>query len=123
MSVEADTPGQLKPEQRKRPRRILVVDDETNAREGLRMLLEDEGYLVQTAADGISAFTQLTSFLPDIVLLDVRMPRMNGLALFDAIRNLPGPLPRIIFMSAGTAPQGAPFLPKPVVFEQLLSLL
>jgi CheY-like chemotaxis protein len=87
------------------------------------MLLEDEGYLVQTAADGVSLFIQLTSFPPEIALLDVRMPRMDGLALFDAIKNLPGPLPRIIFMSAGPAPQGAPFLPKPVVFEQLLSLL
>ncbi len=61
--------------------RILVVDDEQNARAGLRTLLEEEGYEVAEAADGEEALSSLRSFAPDAVLTDVRMPRMGGLEL------------------------------------------
>ena len=61
--------------------RILIVDDEQNARSALRTLLEEEGYVVGEAEDGEDALAKLAAFAPDVVLADVRMPRMDGLTL------------------------------------------
>jgi two-component system NtrC family response regulator/two-component system response regulator HydG len=61
--------------------RILVVDDEQNARVGLKTLLAEEGYEVAEAADGEEALAILQEFSPTVVLSDVRMPRMDGLTL------------------------------------------
>ncbi len=61
--------------------RILVVDDEQNARSGLKTLLADEHYEVAEAGDGAEALEQLATFSPDVVLSDVRMPRMDGMEL------------------------------------------
>ena len=61
--------------------RILVVDDEVNARTALAELLRDEGYTVETAADGFKALPKLEEFAPDLVVTDLRMPGMDGLAL------------------------------------------
>jgi len=63
------------------PIRILVVDDEANARNGLRHILTDEGFSVMEAADGQEALEKLAEVAPDVVLADVRMPRMDGLTL------------------------------------------
>ncbi len=108
-----------------RGRQVLVVDDDVNAREALRQLLEDEGYIVRTAVDGIAAFAKLATFRADWVIADVHMPRMDGRALIDAVRELPGPLPRIVFVSAAPRPDDdkTPFLSKPVVFDELLALM
>ncbi|MFL5365301.1 MAG: sigma-54-dependent transcriptional regulator, partial [Myxococcales bacterium] len=61
--------------------RILVVDDEANARAALRTILSEEGYEISEAADGEEGFARIEEWSPDLVLADVRMPRMNGLAL------------------------------------------
>jgi len=61
--------------------RILVVDDEQNARAALRTILTEEGYDIAEAADGEEGFAKLRDWGPDLVLADVRMPRMDGLAL------------------------------------------
>ncbi|MFN7134251.1 MAG: sigma-54-dependent transcriptional regulator, partial [Myxococcales bacterium] len=66
--------------------RILIVDDEQNARGGLKSLLADEGYDVAEASDGTEALDQLTAFAPDLVLSDVRMPRMDGMELLAKAR-------------------------------------
>ena len=60
--------------------RILLVDDEENARGALRTLLGDEGYEIREAKDGEEALAQLAGFAPAVVLCDVRMPRLDGLA-------------------------------------------
>src|SRR5262249_60835065 len=62
-------------------KRILVVDDEQNARDALRTILMEEGFEVSEAADGQEALALLPEFAPDLVLADVRMPRMDGLTL------------------------------------------
>ncbi len=59
--------------------RILVVDDEQNARDALKTLLAEEGYEMAEAADGEAGLALLGEFSPDIVLCDVRMPKMDGL--------------------------------------------
>jgi two-component system NtrC family response regulator/two-component system response regulator HydG len=61
--------------------RILVLDDELNARAALRLILTEEGYDVAEAADGEEGLTKLGELSPDVVLADVRMPKMDGLAL------------------------------------------
>jgi len=60
------------------PKSILVVDDETVVVEIAKRRLEDRGYEVQTAADGNEAFLKLKFKIPDLILLDIQMPHMNG---------------------------------------------
>jgi DNA-binding NarL/FixJ family response regulator len=62
--------------------RVLLVDDESMIRAGLRMILdaEDDLEVVGEAADGVQAVTAATARRPDVVLMDVRMPRLDGLA-------------------------------------------
>src|SRR5512141_3350109 len=66
--------------------RILVVDDETNARVALRDILTDEGFEVMEAADGEEALALLPGFAPAAILADVRMPRMDGITLLKRAR-------------------------------------
>ena len=61
--------------------RILVVDDEQNARAALRTILSEEGYDIAEASDGEEGLRKLQEIEPDVVLADVRMPRMDGLTL------------------------------------------
>ncbi len=66
-------------------KRILVIEDEPQMLLGLRDNLELEGYEVATASDGEEGLSKATSFSPDLVLLDVMLPRKNG---FDVCREL-----------------------------------
>jgi two-component system, NtrC family, response regulator len=66
--------------------RILVVDDEPNARGALRTILGEEGYGVAEAGDGVEALSLLRNAGADLVLADVRMPRMDGLTLLREAR-------------------------------------
>jgi DNA-binding NtrC family response regulator len=63
--------------------RVLVVDDEANARNALAELLRDEGYLTEVAADGQHALRVMDGFEPDVVLTDLKMPVMDGLKLLE----------------------------------------
>ncbi|MDF3068373.1 MAG: fis [Polyangiaceae bacterium] len=67
-------------------RRVLVVDDEENLRVVLRTLLRRHGYEVETASSGEEALTMVDSFGPDVVLTDVRMPKMGGLDLLSTLK-------------------------------------
>jgi DNA-binding NtrC family response regulator len=58
--------------------RILVVDDEVNARSALAELLTDEGFQVETAADAFKALGKFEAFLPHVVVTDLKMPGMDG---------------------------------------------
>ena len=80
-------------------RRVLVVDDEENIRLVLRTLLKKHGYEVQVADSGESALTSLDAFDPDVILTDVRMPRMGGLDLLSALKARQHPA-TVIVMSA-----------------------
>jgi two-component system, NtrC family, response regulator len=66
--------------------RILIVDDEQNARAALKTILDEEGFETAEAADGEEALALISSFAPDVVLSDVRMPRMDGLTLLKSAR-------------------------------------
>src|SRR5690606_27172315 len=66
-------------------RRVLVVDDEENLRLVLRTLLRRHGYEVETAKNGEEALALVDGFGPDVVLTDVRMPKMGGLDLLETL--------------------------------------
>ncbi len=61
--------------------RVLIIDDEKNARDALRSILLEEGYAVEEASDGLSGLKALETTSPDLVLCDVRMPGLDGLSL------------------------------------------
>jgi two-component system, NtrC family, response regulator AtoC len=80
-------------------RRVLVVDDEENIRLVLRTLLKKHGYDVEVADSGEVALAALEAFDPDVILTDVRMPRMGGLDLLGALKAKQHPA-TVIVMSA-----------------------
>ncbi len=65
---------------------ILVVDDEQSISEFVKRVLQLEGYDVTTAADGESALARLSEQTPDLVLLDIKMPGLNGYQVLERIR-------------------------------------
>ncbi len=75
--------------------RVLIVDDEPNIVISLEFLMRHEGYEVEVASDGEEALELLASFQPDLVLLDVMMPKLSGFDVLQRIRNdaeLPNPV-------------------------------
>ena len=68
------------------PRRILVVDDNEDSAESLAQLLEFNGHRVERAHDGLGALDAVAQFDPDVVLLDVGLPKMDGYEVCQAIR-------------------------------------
>jgi DNA-binding response OmpR family regulator len=69
-------------------RRVLVVDDEPHLVNAIQLYLEDEGFVVLTAVDGKQALTRLREQLPDVVVLDVNMPGMDGFETLREIRKV-----------------------------------
>lgn len=80
-------------------RRVLVVDDEENIRLVLKTLLKKNGYDVEVAESGDVALTKVDSFGPDVIITDVRMPKMNGLDLLATLKAKQNPA-TVIVMSA-----------------------
>ena len=69
-----------------KPRRLLVVDDEPNILLSLQFLMKKAGYEVRTAKDGEEALADMARATPDLVLLDVMMPKIDGFSVCKAIR-------------------------------------
>ncbi len=111
--------------------RVLIVDDSLSVRQSLSQLIEDAGYEVMQARDGLEAMDMIREQAPDIVLADMEMPRMNGLELTTAIRNLEETrnLPVIMITSRSmqkhrdeaTRAGVSNYMTKPFVEDQLLS--
>ncbi len=80
---------------------VLVVDDEAAIRESLRMILEFEGYRVEEASNGREALVSVTGSPPDAVLLDIKMPEMDGLDVLSAFRERGYDMPVIIITGHG----------------------
>lgn len=66
---------------------ILVVDDESDVRELLSKFLTRRGYEVNTASDGLAAIEAIHDNRPDIVLLDIRLPKIDGLSVLQRLRD------------------------------------
>jgi DNA-binding NtrC family response regulator len=111
-------------------RRILIVDDDADIRASLSEALAERGAMVETAEDGVTALPLLDRFDPDLVLCDVRMPEIGGLALLDTIRRRRASVD-VILMTAfddmetvASAMRGGAvdFLVKPIGLQQLLTV-
>ena len=85
---------------------ILIVDDEPEIRALLVDLLSDKGYSISTAVDGVAALKCIVDSRPDLVLLDVDMPRLRGVETLIAIQEL-SPTTRVIMISGKAQPQEA----------------
>ncbi len=108
--------------------KILLVDDETDLLRLWRLRLESKNYHVATATSGEEALATFSTFKPDVVLTDLRMPGIDGIALFEAIRNLNKSVPVIIITAHGSIPEAVEatrqgvfsFLTKPIEGATLL---
>ena len=85
-------------------RRILVVDDDANLLKLLALRLEKEGFAVTEASSGEQALAKLSAEVPHLVITDMRMGGMDGLALFDAITRRHPTLPVILLTAHGNIP-------------------
>lgn len=104
---------------------VLVVDDDPAIRELVATLLEDEGYEVRRASDGIEALQELDADGIDLVVSDVSMPRLDGATLARRMRTRRRPVP-VILMSAIYADidlPGVRFVPKPFDVDRLVHVV
>lgn len=105
---------------------ILVVDDDEAIRAFVQLALEDTGYEVIVAADGLDALEATRNYRPGLILLDMRMPRMNGWEFAEAYRRQRSPRAPILIMTAGrdatcSEVGAAGCLGKPFDLDQLIS--
>ncbi|MFG3498577.1 response regulator transcription factor [Streptomyces sp. NPDC047928] len=84
------------------PDRILVVDDEPAVREALRRSLAFEGYGTEVAVDGVDALGKMAAYGPDLVVLDIQMPRMDGLTAARRIRASGSTVPILMLTARDT---------------------
>jgi CheY-like chemotaxis protein len=108
---------------------VLVVDDDEGVRAVMASALEDDGWMVVTAENGKSALETLATVRPEAILLDLRMPIMDGLTFAARYREFPEPRAPLILMSA-TVSQSAvedsgavAGLRKPVELNTLLDVV
>lgn len=103
------------------PPLILIADDESVIRDVLASLLAEEGYRVHTVSDGAEALDYLVLHRPDVIVSDIKMPRMHGLTLVERIRAEGHEMP-VILISTWTPPAGIPgvhFVRKPFDLDQV----
>lgn len=111
--------------------RILVVDDDRAVRESLRRSLTFNGYTVDLAVDGLDALEQVAAARPDALVLDVMMPRLDGLEVCRRLRSVGDDLPILVLTArdsvservAGLDAGADDYLPKPFALEELLARL
>jgi two-component system, OmpR family, response regulator ChvI len=114
-------------------KKVLLVDDDSDITLTYSLALEDSGYVVDTYNDPLIALARFKPNFYDLLLLDVRMPQMNGLELYEQIKKMDGNV-RVCFISAfnledKTEREQFPpmqidcFIPKPVEVGELLKTL
>ena len=116
---------------RLRPTRILVVDDVPLNRDLMRAYLENAGHELAFAEDGLQAVELTASWAPDVVLMDIRMPRLDGRKAAQHIREAGAAAPLIVAITASsmTGEEGGPrrifdaYLRKPVAAQDLFDAL
>ena len=108
---------------------MLVVDDDPDIRQVLRLMLTDEGYDVELAADGYEALEHVSRRRPDLVLLDLWMPGMDGWTLHGRLEQQAPDLP-VAVMTAGRGPlaeahrhRDAGYLAKPFDMDSFLRVV
>jgi len=111
--------------------RVLIVEDDSAARVGLEQLVKSWGFVAESASDGEEALEKVTTFRPAIVISDVVMPRMDGLALLRALQTQDADVTTLLLTAQGTVEtaveamkEGAyDYLTKPIDIQRLKILL
>src|SRR5258708_38776024 len=94
--------------------RILVVDDRPEVAELVQAVLKDDGHAADAVYSGQAALDRLTQTVYDLVVCDVRMPEVDGKAVFRAVAQLAPSRPVVLFLTGyGDSPPGSEFLPPP----------
>ena len=113
-------------------KKILIVEDNEDARSFMKLLIEKYGYQVLEATDGIEALEKFRRHQPDLVLMDVSLPFVDGLTTAKAIREIEGSgeVPILVVTALGKSIQGQvteagcnELISKPVDFEVLRLLI
>jgi DNA-binding response OmpR family regulator len=112
----------------KKQTRAMLVEDEANARSALVALLEDEGFAVRAAADGAEALLILKAWHPDVILTDIKMPRVDGLELLTLLETQLAAVPVIVMTAYGSIDDAvdamrrgaADYITKPIALDRLL---
>jgi DNA-binding response OmpR family regulator len=110
--------------------RVAVIDDDRMVREMLELGLSREGYEVRTATDGFGALELVKSFDPEVIVLDVMMPKIDGITLLPRLREITQAPILMLTAKGGTddkvrslASGADDYLVKPFVFEELIARL
>jgi two-component system, OmpR family, response regulator MprA len=111
--------------------RVLVVDDDKAVRESLRRSLEFNGYDVALAEDGAEALARIASIAPDVVVMDVMMPRLDGIETTKALRTAGNDIPILVLTARdavgdrvdGLDAGADDYLTKPFALQELLARL
>ena len=118
--------GAVKPSERAGPR-VLVVDDDPSILDTVTSILTSEGFQVMAASGGHQALSMLQSWHPTLVLLDMRMPVMDGWAVARAMRETGSKVPIVVMTAAESAQRwadeigAAGHLAKPFGLDELLA--
>jgi two-component system, OmpR family, response regulator MprA len=110
---------------------VLVVDDDKAVRESLRRSLEFNGYAVSLAADGVEALAGIGGMVPDVVVMDVMMPRLDGIETTKSLRKAGNDVPILVLTARdaiGDRVEGLDagaddYLTKPFALQELLARL
>ena len=129
--ITAGTPEIVEAEPNVVAERVLIVEDDAAARVGLEQLVRSWGFIAESACDGEEALEKVTSFRPAIVITDMVMPRMDGLALLRALPQVGADVTTLLLTAQGTVDtaveamkEGAyDYLTKPVDIQRLKILL
>ena len=113
--------------QRNNKATILICDDEEGIRESFKLIL-NEDYHLRFAHNGLEALELLKSFTPDLMLLDIKMPKMHGMEILKQVKQLKPKLPVIIvtgYQSVEMAQEAlkhgaADYIPKPFETKEIL---
>jgi CheY-like chemotaxis protein len=111
--------------------RVLVVEDSPTQAQEIQLLLEDAGFKVELAADGVQALEHIQRNMPDIVATDLEMPKMNGLQLVETVRRHHADLPVILMTAHGSEEiaalalrkGAASYVPKAYLEQDIVSTL
>ena len=112
-------------------RKILVVEDDTDQLEIIRLILEKAGFAIGTAVNGADALVKTRSILPDLIVLDLMLPGLNGFDICETLRKNPATASVPVIMLTGLCSQfgrlaglesgASDFLTKPFKVEELVS--
>lgn len=79
---------------------ILIIDDDRDLVQGLRLVLENHGYRILTAHDGAAGLEAANQESPNLVIVDMMMPKKSGFLVLEALKSKSSPAPRVVMMTA-----------------------